>query len=66
MGDALIAALGEPAAEVDGEFQELRWARPDATLLLRELARSIKLSLVTNEWLTAFDHRVQLSRQGKL
>ncbi|MGY0503249.1 DUF6301 family protein [Nocardia sp. FBN12] len=66
MADALVAALGEPTAEADGDLRELRWARPDSTLLLQELARSIKLSLVTNEWLTGFDHRVQLSRQGQL
>jgi hypothetical protein len=66
MTRTLVATLGPPTTEIIGDLEELRWAGPHSTLLLQELARSIKLSLVTNEWLTGFDHRVELSRQGQL
>ncbi|MEV6658766.1 DUF6301 family protein [Nocardia fluminea] len=66
MADALVATLGPPTTAITGELEELRWAGPDSTLLLQELARSIKLCLVTNDWLAGFDHRVELSRQGQL
>ncbi|MGW6698902.1 DUF6301 family protein [Nocardia sp. NPDC055049] len=66
MAETLVATLGPPTTEINGDLEELRWAGSDSTLLLQELARSIKLALVTNEWLTGFDHRVQLSRQGQL
>jgi hypothetical protein len=66
MAHTLVATLGPPSTEITSDPAELRWAGSDSTLLLQELARSIKLSLVTNEWLTGFDHRVELSRQGQL
>lgn len=62
----LVTTLGTPSAEIIEGSSQLRWSGPGSTLILEELARSITLTLASNDWLDLFDDGVQLSRQGRL
>ncbi|UAK33167.1 DUF6301 family protein [Nocardia asteroides] len=60
---ALTGALGEPTARIPGPTAEVRWAGPEATLVLEDLGRSVQLSLVANYWLKLHDQAVELEGQ---
>jgi hypothetical protein len=65
MTGVLSNALGEPTRRQPGRSPEIRWAGPDTTLQLIQLA-SIQLHLVTNKYLAAHDEAVALDEQGLL
>ncbi|MBF6425727.1 hypothetical protein IU440_13625 [Nocardia cyriacigeorgica] len=66
LGEALTEALGAPTARIPGEFPQLRWAGPDHTLVLHELAVSVLLKLVDNARLARDDRNIELEEQGLL
>ncbi|WP_280242597.1 DUF6301 family protein [Nocardia abscessus] len=60
---ALTGALGAPTARIPGATAEVRWAGPEATLVLEDLGRSVQLSLVANSWLALHDQAIELEDQ---
>ncbi|WP_280221589.1 DUF6301 family protein [Nocardia neocaledoniensis] len=63
---AITAKLGEPTARVAGPPAQLRWAGPEATLLLERSEASVWLYLVTNTRLADDDRNIELEEQGLL
>lgn len=63
---AITAKLGEPTARVAGPPLQLRWAGPQATLLLVRFDASVWLNLTTNTRLAADDRNIELEEQGLL
>ncbi|MEV4125014.1 DUF6301 family protein [Nocardia sp. NPDC049707] len=66
MTEAITGALGEPTARIPGETAEIRWAFPEATLLLKNLslAHTVQLMYQTNASLAAFDRSIEFEQQG--
>jgi len=55
MADVLTRSLGEPTARLDDRVPEIRWAGPERTLRLIDFHHTVRLQLVTNDWLSALD-----------
>ncbi|MGY4103832.1 DUF6301 family protein [Nocardia sp. R16R-3T] len=55
MADVLTGSLGEPSARLDDRISEIRWAGPETTLRLIDFHHTVRLQLVTNDWLSALD-----------
>ncbi|MEV4125017.1 DUF6301 family protein [Nocardia sp. NPDC049707] len=55
MADVLTGSLGEPSARLDDRIPEIRWAGPETTLRLIDFHYTVRLQLVTNDWLNALD-----------
>ncbi|MEU3010768.1 DUF6301 family protein [Nocardia asteroides] len=66
MAARLAATLGAPTAQLTDDNPQVRWAGSESTLILAAPARTITLTLASNEWLELFDDGVELSRQGQL
>lgn len=63
MTAALCGEFGEPSKRIPGTPAETRWAGPENTLVLRNLRRSVELSLIANHWLELHDQAVALAEQ---
>ncbi|WP_157110492.1 DUF6301 family protein [Nocardia anaemiae] len=55
MADILNRSIGEPTARLDIRVPEIRWAGPETTLRLIDFHHTVRLQLVTNDWLSALD-----------
>ncbi|MEV4237972.1 DUF6301 family protein [Nocardia sp. NPDC049737] len=55
MADVLTRSLGESTARLDDRVPEIRWAGPQTTLRLIDFHHTVRLQLVTNDWLSALD-----------
>jgi hypothetical protein len=55
MADVLTRSLGEPTDRLDDRISEIRWAGPETTLRLIDFHHTVRLQLVTNDWLSALD-----------
>lgn len=64
MAARLVATLGAPSAEITDGNAQLRWSGSGSTLVLAALARSVTLTLASDEWLDTFDRAAELSRRG--
>ncbi|WP_433201599.1 DUF6301 family protein [Nocardia sp. CA-107356] len=55
IADVLTRSLGEPTDRLDDRISEIRWAGPETTLRLIDFHHTVRLQLVTNDWLSALD-----------
>ncbi|WP_040685768.1 DUF6301 family protein [Nocardia vinacea] len=55
MADVLTRSLGEPTVRLDDRVSEIRWAGPETPLRLIDFHHTVRLQLVTNDWLSALD-----------
>ncbi|WP_433523852.1 DUF6301 family protein [Nocardia pseudovaccinii] len=55
MAAVLTGSIGEPTDLLDNRVSEIRWAGPETTLRLIDFHHTVRLQLVTNDWLSALD-----------
>lgn len=55
MADVLTRSLGKPTAHLDDRVSEIRWAGTETTLRLIDFQHTLRLQVVTNDWLSALD-----------
>ncbi|MGW5441170.1 DUF6301 family protein [Nocardia asteroides] len=66
MSAAITAELGEPSAHVAGPPPQLRWAGPEATLVIERSAASVWMYLITNARRADDDRNIELDELGLL
>ncbi|MFQ6329641.1 DUF6301 family protein [Nocardia sp. CWNU-33] len=64
MADTITGAFGEPTARIPGDVAQIRWAFPETTLRLKNLAHTVQLTYQTNASLAALDRSIEFERQG--
>jgi hypothetical protein len=55
MADVLTGSIGEPTDRLDDRVSEIRWTGPQTTLRLINFQHTVRLQVVTNDWLSALD-----------
>ncbi|MFQ6329638.1 DUF6301 family protein [Nocardia sp. CWNU-33] len=55
MTDVLTGSIGEPTDRLDDRVSEIRWTGPQTTLRLIDFQHTVRLQVVTNDWLSALD-----------
>ncbi|MFQ6397089.1 DUF6301 family protein [Nocardia sp. KC 131] len=55
MAEVLTGSIGEPTGRFDDRVSEFRWAGPRTTLRLIDFYDTVRLQVVTNDWLSALD-----------
>ncbi|MGW4774086.1 DUF6301 family protein [Nocardia sp. NPDC004278] len=63
MANVLTESLGEPTAHLNDRVSEIRWAGPRTTLRLIDFHHTVRLQLVTNDWLSASTKKIDNARQ---
>ncbi|MFE7799423.1 DUF6301 family protein [Nocardia sp. NPDC057440] len=55
MAEVLTGSIGEPTDRLDDRVAEIRWTGPETTLRLIDFQHTVRLQVVTNDWLSALD-----------
>ncbi|MGW6423884.1 DUF6301 family protein [Nocardia sp. NPDC055053] len=65
LAGVLTDVLGAPTARIPGEWPQIRWAGPAATVVLAQSPVSVVLYLVTNARLAMDDRSIEVEKQAQ-